>query len=72
MTVLFTRTCHTRNQMLIEKFSALADRFSIIKCYENKLFYNCSYSKEVEEVIKKIEDKIIESENIPWWIDLID
>ncbi len=59
---------------MIEKFSALADRLPIIKCYENKLFYNCSYSKEVEEIIKNIEDKIIKFEKtkIPWWLDLID
>ena len=57
---------------MIEKFSARADRLSIIKCYENKIFYNCSYPKEVEEIIKNIEKKIIDSEKIPWWLDLID
>ena len=62
----------TRNERLIQKFSEHCDRFPIIQCYKNKLLLNCGYTKEVEEIIIKIESKFIESEQLPWWLELID
>ena len=59
----------TNKDLKIEKFSTLCDRIPIIKCYENKLFYNCSYPTEVEKIIRQISDRITDP---PWWLDLID
>ena len=67
-----TETNPTRNERLIKKFSEHCDKISIIECYKNKLLLNCGYSKEVEEIISTIEKKFIESESLPWWLDLID
>lgn len=62
----------TRNEKLLKLFSEHCENFSIIQCYKNKLFYNCGYSKEVEKIITEIENNFIESEQLPWWLELID
>ena len=62
----------TRDERLIQMFSQHCDSFPIIQCYKNKLLLNCGYTKEVEKIITEIESKLIESEQLPWWLELID
>lgn len=62
----------TRNERLLKLFSKHCENFSIIQCYKNKLFLNCGYSKEVEKIINEIENKFINNEQLPWWLELID
>ena len=62
----------TRNERLLKKFSENCDKYPIIQCYKNKLYYNCKYNIEVENIIDEIEKKFIENEKLPWWLDLLD
>ncbi len=72
MTLFQVEKSPTRLERRVNKFKTFCDQEAIIKCYENKLIYNCSYSIEVEEIIKKIEIHFSQSEELPWWLDLID
>ena len=73
MKILFDiETNPTRKDRLVSKFSENCDRYPIIQCYKNKLEYNCKYNIDVENIISEIENKFIESEQLPWWLDLID
>ena len=65
-------TTPTRNERLIKKFSEHCDKYPIIQCYKNKLEFNCKYNIEVEKIISDIEKKFIESEQLPWWLNLLD
>ena len=65
-------TTPSRNERLIKKFSEHCDKYSIIQCYKNKLEFNCKYSTDVEKIISDIESKFIESEQLPWWLNLLD
>lgn len=62
----------TRSERLLQKFSENCSKHQIIQCYKNKLEYNCKYNIDIENIISEIENKFIESEQLPWWLDLID
>ena len=62
----------TWKDRLVSKFSENCDKYPIVQCYKNKLEYNCKYNIDVEKIISEIENKFIESEQLPWWLDLID
>lgn len=57
---------------LVKKFELNCNNYQIIQCYKNKLEYNCKYNSDVENLISEIESNFIESEQLPWWLDLID
>ena len=65
-------TTPTREEILVKKFSENCESYPITQCYKNKLLLNCGYSKEVEELILEIVNKFFESEELPWWLELID
>ena len=73
MKIIFTpETNPSRNERLVRKFSENCDRYHVVQCYKNKLEYNCKYNIEIENIISEIENKFIESEQLPGWLDLID
>lgn len=51
-------------QKLVEIFKQKCDNPTIVKCYENKLLYGCTYHPSIEEKIKE--------DPPPWWIDHLD
>ena len=65
-------TTPTYHERLVRKFSEKCDKYHIVQCYKNKLEYNCKYNIDIENIISEIENKFIESEQLPWWLDLID
>lgn len=65
-------TSPTHNDRLIKKFSEHCDKYPIVQCYKNKLYYKCKYNIEVENIIKEIEKNFIDQEQLPWWLDIID
>ena len=71
-TLFQIETNPTRNERLIQKFSEHCESYPLIQCYKNKLLLNCGYSEEVENIISNIEIKFIKSEELPWWLELID
>ena len=73
MKMLFDlETTPTYHERLMRKFKNFCENYAIVQCYKNKLEYNCKYNIDVENIISEIENKFIESEQLPWWLNLID
>jgi hypothetical protein len=51
---------------LLEVFTENTSNVMLIRCYRNKLYYNCKYTPEIESQIEKYREKD------PWWSEHID
>jgi len=58
--------------MKFQKHQHDDDNAVLARCYANKLKYNCSYLKEVEDRIDAVCELAHGDEQIPWWIIYLD
>jgi len=67
-----------KNQRMVQLFSELIsdaevpNHHTIVRCYKNRLEYNCSYPHKIENILDSFHTLVMKREAPPDWVSLLD